>query len=470
MNASFQKDQSSSDYHSVVEQSGIKTGDGGFDITVAGATTMTGGIIDSTAPANKNKLTTGSISTSDITNSAHATASSHGFSLSGNDTIKNIAKNVLNHGKAKHGAEGETKSAISDGTIILTGESNQRAMGQDAGQIIDALNRNTAAAHQAVGQLNVAPLEDILRNRLGMKNQWVDEWFDIWDGVRKIAYVKNHPVGEVAHDENGNTLYLTDENGKPIKGSDGKYITLYNFLKPEEENHLQKGPDGAVYMFYNGIFNSPDDAARNAVQMAVYNNGHLYFTYFPQSKDPLVELGIAFYQKFLEGNIGGLSNSTKKFQDFVSRYGNEGAIVSMHSRGTLTGGNGLRDLEERGIHGIAKKTDFYLFGSAAHLQSIANTVDYLSDGEKNYIYVQGHILDPISTVIGYNWPTAYQVPLKFPYVLFLPVIPMIEQGGALIGHNPSTHNCYGDASRECQTNYGSFDFNKLYSTRTRTKK
>ncbi len=47
MNASFQKDQSSSDYHSVVEQSGIQTGDGGFDITVAGATTMTGGIIGS---------------------------------------------------------------------------------------------------------------------------------------------------------------------------------------------------------------------------------------------------------------------------------------------------------------------------------------------------------------------------------------------------------------------------------------
>ncbi|MET3590560.1 filamentous hemagglutinin, partial [Bartonella silvatica] len=272
MSASFQKDKSSSDYHSVVEQSGIKAGDGGFNIIVKDKTTLTGGIIASTAPADKNSLTTGSISTSDINNSAHAKASSHGFSISGNDTIKNIAKNVLNHGKAKDAAEGETKSAISDGTIILTDTTGQRAMGQDAGQIIDALNRNTATAHQAVEQLDVAPLEEVVHNRLDMINDLSDEGLGYFDKIYKITNVKEHPVGEVLHDENGKVLYLTDENGKPIKGSDGKYITLYHFLKPEEEKHLQKSPNGAVYMFYNGIFNSPDDAAGNAVQLAVNKN------------------------------------------------------------------------------------------------------------------------------------------------------------------------------------------------------
>ncbi len=53
MSASFQKDQSSSDYHSVVEQTGVKAGDGGFDITVKDKTTLTGGIIESTASAEK---------------------------------------------------------------------------------------------------------------------------------------------------------------------------------------------------------------------------------------------------------------------------------------------------------------------------------------------------------------------------------------------------------------------------------
>ncbi|WP_051018509.1 hypothetical protein [Bartonella queenslandensis] len=90
-------------------------------------------------------------------------------------------------------------------------------------------------------------------------------------------------MGEVEHDENGNTLCLTDENGKSIKDSYGRKIPLYHFLKPEEEKPLQKGSDGKVYMFYNGIFNSPDDAARYAVQMADNKKGPLYFTYFPPS-------------------------------------------------------------------------------------------------------------------------------------------------------------------------------------------
>ncbi|WP_345117184.1 hemagglutinin repeat-containing protein, partial [Bartonella jaculi] len=360
---SLQKDQSSSDYYSVVEQSGIKAGAGGFDITVKDKTILTGGIIASTAPAEKNSLTTGSISTNDITNSAHAQASSHGVNVSGGGVlqqgkygvIKNVAKNALSHGKAQDAAEGETKSAISDGTIILTGASNQRAMGQDVGQIIDALNRNTATAHQAVGQLNVAPLEDILRNRLGMRNQWVDEWFDYWDKVREVAFVKKHPEGEVEHDENGNVIYATDKNGNYIKDSYGRKIPLYHYLTPEGEKHLQAGSDGNTRMFYNGIFNTPDEAARNAVQLADNEYEPLYFTYFPQAEDWEVELGIAYYQKFWEGNTWGLSNSTKKFQDFMYRYGNDGAIVNAHSRGSLTVGNGMRDFEKHGIHGIGYK-------------------------------------------------------------------------------------------------------------------
>ncbi|WP_375631849.1 MULTISPECIES: hemagglutinin repeat-containing protein, partial [unclassified Bartonella] len=458
MSASFQKDKSSSDYHSVVEQSGIKAGDGGFNIIVKDKTTLTGGIIASTAPADKNSLTTGSISTSDISNSAHAKASSHGFSISGNDTIKNIAKNVLNHGKAKDGAEGETKSAISDGTIILTDTTGQRAMGQDAGQIIGSLNRNTAAAHQAVGQLDVAPLEGAVHNRVDMINDLSDEGLGYWDKVREVANVKEHPVGEILHDENGNVLYLTDENGKPIKDSDGEYITLYHFLNAEDEQHLQAGSDGNRRMFYNGIFNTPDEAAGNAVHLADNEHEPLYFTYHPQAKDRLVEYGVAIYEYF-----GRWSNSTKKLQDFIYRYGNTGAIVSAHSRGSLTVGNGMRDFEQRGIHGIAEKTDIYLFGPADNSQSIANALYYVSDGKKDHIYLQNHIFDPIGTGFGHNPPTAYKVPLRLPYAIFPPATPMIEQGGAFIGHNPSTHKCYGNAGKKCQDNYGIHHNAKIYA-------
>ncbi|UTO29361.1 hypothetical protein [Bartonella harrusi] len=217
-------------------------------------------------------------------------------------------------------------------------------------------------------------------------------------------------------------------------------------------------------MFYNGIFNTPDEAARNAVQLADNDHEPLYFTVFPKAEDMIVEVGVAIYEYF-----GGWSNSSKKFQNFVKQYGNEGAIVSAHSRGTLTVSNGVNNFKKHGVYGVAKKTDFYLFGAAAHNQSIANTVDEISYGKKNYVYTQGHLLDPISTVVGYNWPTAYGIPFRL-YYLYPPAIPpaivVREGGGALAGFNPSTHRCYGDASPECKDNYGSFDFKKVHSTRT----
>ncbi|WP_375681143.1 MULTISPECIES: filamentous hemagglutinin [unclassified Bartonella] len=351
-------------------------------------------------------------------------------------------------------------------------------MGQDAGQIIGSLNRNTAAAHQAVGQLDVAPLEGAVHNRVDMINDLSDEGLGYWDKVREVANVKEHPVGEILHDENGNVLYLTDENGKPIKDSDGEYITLYHFLNAEDEQHLQAGSDGNRRMFYNGIFNTPDEAAGNAVHLADNEHEPLYFTYHPQAKDKLVEFGVAIYEYF-----GGWSNSTKKFQDFASRYGNDGAIVSAHSRGSLTVGNGLRDFEKRGIHGIAEKTDIYLYGPADHAQSIANALYVVSDGKNDHVYLQSHASDPISTLFGYNAPTFYKVPLnldvsllekgiKNPLYMTLFVgksllttatSPLIEGGRALGGYDPSPHNCYGDASKACITNYGTSPTKQIHS-------
>ncbi|EJF93439.1 hypothetical protein ME9_01332, partial [Bartonella taylorii 8TBB] len=78
----------------------------------------------------------------------------------------------------------------------------------------------------------------------------------------------------------------------------------------DEEKHLHAGSDGNRRMFYNGIFTSPDDAARYAVQLADNEHEPFYFTAFPKADSWEVELGVAFYQKFLEGNFGGLSNST----------------------------------------------------------------------------------------------------------------------------------------------------------------
>ncbi|WP_375661120.1 hemagglutinin repeat-containing protein, partial [Bartonella sp. CL71SXKL] len=260
-NISLNKDKSSSDYHSVVEQSGIKSGDGGFKINVKDKTTLTGGIIASTAPADKNSLTTGSISTSDISNGAHAQASSQGLSISAGGPMyqgkygvgKNIAKNVLDYSKAKDSEEGYTKSAISDGTIVITDEAGQKALtGQDVEQAIASLNRDTATAHKGVQQLDVGKLEQIVHENREMATQLLEEGFKYSDDSYKTMFIKEHPIAVVDRDEKGNILYEIDANGVPIRDARGQNIPKFHYLTDEEKQHLQEGADGKVHVSFNG--------------------------------------------------------------------------------------------------------------------------------------------------------------------------------------------------------------------------
>jgi hypothetical protein len=79
---SFGQTKQSGDFASVQEQSGIKAGSGGFDIRVAGATTLTGGVIASEAEAANNQLTTGTLSATDLQNREKFKASSINLSAS----------------------------------------------------------------------------------------------------------------------------------------------------------------------------------------------------------------------------------------------------------------------------------------------------------------------------------------------------------------------------------------------------
>ncbi|MET3590561.1 filamentous hemagglutinin, partial [Bartonella silvatica] len=284
-NISLNKDKSSSDYHSVVEQSGIKAGDGGFKINVKDKTTLTGGLVASTAPAEKNSLTTGSISTSDISNSAHAQASSQGLSISAGGPMyqgkygvgKNIAKNVLDHSKAKDSEEGYTKSAISDGTIVITDEAGQKALtGQDVEQAIASLNRDTASAHKGVQQLDVGKLEQIVHENREMATQLLEEGFKYSDNSYKTMFIKEHPIAVVDRDEQGNIIYEIDANGQYIKDARGQKIPKFHYLTDEEKQHLQEGSDGKVHVSFNGIFTPPEEAAVYAEQHAKDKNNPLY--------------------------------------------------------------------------------------------------------------------------------------------------------------------------------------------------
>ncbi|MDO8768058.1 MAG: hypothetical protein Q7K57_05025 [Burkholderiaceae bacterium] len=83
VSASLAYAKSQNDFASVDEQSGIRAGNGGFNINVKGNTGLLGGVISSTqaaVDAGKNSLTTATLTSSDIAN--HSTADGIGLSAS----------------------------------------------------------------------------------------------------------------------------------------------------------------------------------------------------------------------------------------------------------------------------------------------------------------------------------------------------------------------------------------------------
>ncbi|PCE23590.1 hypothetical protein BWP39_28325 [Paraburkholderia acidicola] len=172
-----------SDYASVTGQSGIRAGDGGFQVDVKGNTDLKGGVIASSDKAvaeHRNSLKTATLTTSDIENHASYDASkvalSGGYSFGGDSHADDGNRSGIGKdqkGKADNvnpvpgtalaksdgglsvappvvlGASGEakstTRSGISGGGITITDpEAQQRLTGRTAEETVAGVNRDTA--------------------------------------------------------------------------------------------------------------------------------------------------------------------------------------------------------------------------------------------------------------------------------------------------------------------------------------
>lgn len=172
----------SSDYASVTEQSGIKAGDGGFQVDVKGNTDLKGGVIASSDKAvldGVNSLTTATLTHSDIENHASYDASqvalSGGYSFGGDsgsggsksgigkdqkgkaDNVNPVAGTELPKGdgglavappvalSASGDANSTTRSGIRGGALTIRDDSAQQQLtGQSAAETVASINRDTS--------------------------------------------------------------------------------------------------------------------------------------------------------------------------------------------------------------------------------------------------------------------------------------------------------------------------------------
>jgi len=158
-----------SNYASVNEHSGIMAGDRGFQVNVNGNTNLTGAVISSTDKAiqdNKNTLTTQTLTTSNIENSAEYSAK--GLSVSAGVGLnqqpdgtgyKNSPTASAGSANLSDDSSSVTVSGISGGTINITDTTTQQTnTGKDTATTLATLNRDVQTKFSTDAQGNTTAM------------------------------------------------------------------------------------------------------------------------------------------------------------------------------------------------------------------------------------------------------------------------------------------------------------------------
>ncbi|WP_284144898.1 hemagglutinin repeat-containing protein [Pectobacterium colocasium] len=151
---SLSKDKMHSNYDSVQQQTGLFAGKDGFGITTGEHTQLDAAVIGSTASAEKNRLDTGTLGWSGLSNKAEFKVEHSGIGLSASPSmsgslLSTLAMNVpsalmaLGH---SGNASSTTYAAVSDGTLLLRDTAKQV-------QDITTLSRDVEHANNALSPI-----------------------------------------------------------------------------------------------------------------------------------------------------------------------------------------------------------------------------------------------------------------------------------------------------------------------------
>nr|WP_080494004.1 hemagglutinin repeat-containing protein [Burkholderia ubonensis] len=275
-----------SDYAAVAEQSGIKAGDGGYQVDVKGNTDLKGGVIASSDKAVQDgvsSLTTASLTYSDIQNHASYDASSVGISGGYGGTIgknqKGTADNVNpvagtdlpNRGgfsatppialSASGDASSTTRSGISGGSIKIADSAKQQQLtGKTADETIASVNRDTSNTGGALAPIfdkdKVQAGFDITSQFINQVGTFVDNRMKEADDARKAS--KNldlTPEQRAAAEQKADQLTadwgpggtyrqvlsaLTAAAGGNVTGSTGQFVQagIVNYLQQQGASYI----------------------------------------------------------------------------------------------------------------------------------------------------------------------------------------------------------------------------------------
>lgn len=148
---SVSKDKIKSNFDSVQEQTGLYAGKGGFQLDVGGHTQLNGSVIASTATADKNILSTGTLSWADIDNKAdfssqHQSVSASSSGGAGAQLLGNMGSMLLVGSNNSGHASSTTNSAISGATLLIRDKNNQQ-------QDVSTLSRDVENANNALSPI-----------------------------------------------------------------------------------------------------------------------------------------------------------------------------------------------------------------------------------------------------------------------------------------------------------------------------
>ncbi|QDL36365.1 hemagglutinin repeat-containing protein [Rhodoferax sediminis] len=439
------KSRVNSDFASVTEQSGIRAGDGGFHVDVKGNTDLKGGVIantDKVVQGGKNTLVTATLTTSDLQNRAQTSASNSGINLDSGmlnqgkyGVAKALVGTALNDGKASGSSAGVTRSAVEAGNVTITDDAAQQVLtGKSAQETAISLNRDTFHAHTAVQQQDVQAMERTAQAEQAIKQAVFVEMVKFSNEAYRTTFIEKHPMYEILQDKDGKTQF-DEKTGKPVLRE----------LSDEEKRNLKPGPDGKVHVAANGIFNDQDAASSYGNQHTT-TTGPQYVIYFPETNNAVSELMVAGYQKFLENDFWGLSNSTSQVKDAMHQYGQTGLQLDGHSRGAMTLGNGLESqAASPNAQGSLSQTTVNFFGPAYNGQQADNLLSTLQDRANLpaaqqpslVLQFQNHAADPVGRWVGSNPPTGGTISEGSSQIK--------EALRAVTGQSTTVHNCYGQS-------------------------